>query len=92
MLDGAQEAEARVAGALRGALRELAQLPPTLLPDPEELVRLLGDLPVVPLGAFVNGTATYHRNEQDITIYKSVGIGLEDIALARMLHERLSLA
>ena len=46
VLDGAQEAEARVAGALRGALRELAQLPPTLLPDPEELVRLLGDLPV----------------------------------------------
>ncbi|HYW55820.1 MAG TPA: ornithine cyclodeaminase family protein [Polaromonas sp.] len=49
-------------------------------------------LPVVPLGAFVNGTATYQRHAQDITIYKSVGIGLEDVALARMLHQRLSMA
>lgn len=53
---------------------------------------LLRTLPVVPLGAFVNGTAEYHRNEQDITIYKSVGIGLEDVALARMLYQRFSVA
>ncbi len=67
VLDGAQEAEARVAATLRSALRELGglaagaerggraaghgsgaptALDPALVPEPEELVRLLGALPV----------------------------------------------
>ncbi len=46
ILDGAQEAEARVAAALRSALRELAGLPEALLPDVPELLRLLAALPV----------------------------------------------
>ncbi len=49
VLDGAQEVEARVAVALRGALRELAGLAaadPALVPDAQELVRLLSELPV----------------------------------------------
>jgi len=49
VLDPAQETEARVAAALRRALRELAGLAaadPALGLDAEELVRLLGELPV----------------------------------------------
>jgi ATP-dependent helicase/DNAse subunit B len=49
VLDPAQETEARVAAALRRALRELARLAagdPALVPGAEELVRLLGELPV----------------------------------------------
>ncbi len=47
VLDQAQEAEARVAAALRTTLRGLARLEdPELLPGAEELVRLLGELPV----------------------------------------------
>jgi len=49
VLDAAQEVEARVAAALRSALRELAGLAVTdaeLVPDAEELVRLLSTLPV----------------------------------------------
>ncbi len=53
---------------------------------------LVRSIAVVPLGEFVNETAAYRRKEQDITIYKSVGIGLEDVALARMLYTRLSCA
>ena len=47
LLDPAQETEARVAAALRGALQELAGLTDRALhPDPAGLVRLLGELPV----------------------------------------------
>jgi len=49
VLDLAQETEARVAAALRRALRELSGLAaadPALVPDAEGLVRLLGELPV----------------------------------------------
>lgn len=35
---------------------------------------------VVSLGAFVNGSAGYSRGESDIAVYKSVGIGLKDVA------------
>jgi len=44
---------------------------------------------VVELGALING-ATYGRSHHDdITIYKAVGIGLEDIALAGLAYQRL---
>ena len=49
VLDPAQETEARVAATMRGALGELAGLikdDRALAPEPEELVRLLGGLPV----------------------------------------------
>ncbi|MBA4326839.1 MAG: ornithine cyclodeaminase [Polaromonas sp.] len=52
--------------------------------------RIRQGLPILALGDMVVGTTTWKRAEQDITIYKSVGIGLEDIALARMLYERLT--
>lgn len=47
-------------------------------------------LPLLALGDIVAGVTPWRRTEQDITVYKSVGIGLEDIALARMLYEKLT--
>ena len=43
---------------------------------------------VVELGALLN--APRPRSAADITVYKSVGIGLEDVALARLVYQRLS--
>jgi ATP-dependent helicase/DNAse subunit B len=50
VLDAEGEVEARVAAAVRGALRELAALPPDLQPGPAELAATLEALPVF-LGA-----------------------------------------
>lgn len=44
---------------------------------------------VLELGALVSGQTTWTRQPQDITLYKSVGIGLEDVALARLVWEML---
>ena len=41
------------------------------------------------LGQLLNIDSPYQRQEQDITLYKSVGIGLEDIALAALLWKKL---
>ena len=67
----------------RQALAEAGEL---VLANPD----MLRGIPMVSLCAFVNGTSTYRRDEHDITIYKSVGIGLDDVAQARMLHEQLT--
>lgn len=44
---------------------------------------------VVELAALVTGQAPGRRNDHDITIYKSVGVGLEDVALAGLAYRRL---
>lgn len=43
---------------------------------------------VVELGKLLVHGATYSRKPGDIVIYKSVGVGLEDVALARLVWER----
>ena len=45
---------------------------------------------VTELGKLLVKGATYDRRSGDIVIYKSVGIGLEDVALAHMVWERLT--
>ncbi|MDQ5984848.1 MAG: Delta(1)-pyrroline-2-carboxylate reductase [Syntrophus sp. SKADARSKE-3] len=40
------------------------------------------------LGMFITGQSQYIRHEDDIVIYKAVGIGLEDIALANLVWQR----
>ncbi len=44
---------------------------------------------VMELGALVNGLSGWTRQSADITLYKSVGIGLEDVALARLVWETI---
>jgi ornithine cyclodeaminase len=41
---------------------------------------------LVELGPLIAGTATAPPPGGDITVYKSVGIGLEDVALALCAH------
>jgi ornithine cyclodeaminase len=45
---------------------------------------------VTELGKLLVKGATYDRRSGDIVIYKSVGIGLEDVALAHLVWERLT--
>ena len=45
---------------------------------------------VTELGKLLVKGAAYDRRSGDIVIYKSVGIGLEDVALAHMVWERLT--
>ena len=42
------------------------------------------------LGQLLNIDSPYQRQEQDITLYKSVGIGLEDITLAAVLWKKIT--
>jgi ornithine cyclodeaminase len=44
---------------------------------------------VLELGALVNRQSGWTRQRDDITLYKSVGIGLEDVALARLAWQML---
>ncbi len=44
---------------------------------------------LVELGALVAGAAPGRQSEDEITLYKSVGVGLEDIALAGLAWQRL---
>ncbi len=43
---------------------------------------------VVELGKLLAGTHAYTRGANDIIVYKSVGIGLEDVALAKLVYDR----
>ena len=45
---------------------------------------------IVELAELVTGQAPGRRTRDDITVYKSVGVGLEDIALAGLVWRRLS--
>jgi ornithine cyclodeaminase len=44
---------------------------------------------VVELGKLLVGGANYARRPQDVVVFKSVGVGLEDVALARLVWERV---
>lgn len=44
---------------------------------------------VVELGDLVTGVVPGRQNDQDITLYKSVGVGLEDVALAGLAWQTL---
>ncbi len=44
---------------------------------------------VVELGKLLADNTAYERSPEDIVVYKSVGIGLEDVALAKLVWERM---
>lgn len=58
---------------------DLVLAPPGLV-TPDKLVEL---------GALVTGQALGRRTDEEITLYKSVGVGLEDVALAGLAWKRL---
>ena len=64
------------------ALREAGDL---VLADPAAVPP--GKL--VELADLVTGRATGRRSERDITIYKAVGVGLQDVALAGLAYRRI---
>ena len=43
---------------------------------------------IVELGALVQGSAAGRAGESDITVFKSLGIALEDIAFAKVIYDR----
>ena len=45
---------------------------------------------IVELGELIAGTARGRRSDNEITIYKTVGVGLEDIAIAGLAYARVS--
>jgi ornithine cyclodeaminase len=45
---------------------------------------------IVELGELVSGTAHGRRSDNEITIYKTVGVGLEDIAIAGLAYARIT--
>jgi ornithine cyclodeaminase len=67
------------------ALREAGDL---VLADPA----LLAKVPVLELGAVVAGNAAARRDPADIVIFKSVGVGLEDVAVAGLAWRRATAA
>ncbi|MCJ0764442.1 ornithine cyclodeaminase family protein [Variovorax terrae] len=50
---------------------------------------ILPDRKIVELAQVVTGEAQPRRNNNDILIYKSVGVGLEDVALAGFAYSRI---
>lgn len=44
---------------------------------------------VVELGKLLVGATLFERRSHDIIVYKSVGVGLEDVALANLVYERV---
>jgi ornithine cyclodeaminase len=44
---------------------------------------------IVELGELVVGQATGRRREADITVFKSVGVGLADVAVAALAYRRI---
>jgi ornithine cyclodeaminase len=44
---------------------------------------------VVELGKLLVGASGWTRRPQDVVVFKSVGVGLEDVALARLVWERV---
>ncbi|MDQ2928563.1 MAG: ornithine cyclodeaminase family protein [Pseudomonadota bacterium] len=66
----------------RQALKEAGDL---VLADPVALA----PSKVVQLSALVTGVASGRRQDDEITVYKSVGVGLQDVALAGLAWRRL---
>ena len=50
---------------------------------------VLASKPIVELGDALDGRAQARHSDDDIVVFKSVGIGLEDIAIAGLAYERL---
>lgn len=50
---------------------------------------LVGEDQLVELGALVTGAAAGRQDDEAITLYKSVGVGLEDVALAGLAWQRI---
>ncbi len=50
----------------------------------------LVDGKLVELGALVSGRAKGRQNDHEITVYKAVGVGLQDVALAGLAYRRLT--
>ena len=65
------------------ALKEAGDL---VLADPE----VLPPGKVVELSELITGTATGRRDDHAITVWKSVGVGLQDVALAGLAWQRLA--
>ncbi|HWW06054.1 ornithine cyclodeaminase family protein [Collimonas sp.] len=40
------------------------------------------------LGQIVDGSSTYQRQQNDLVIYKAIGVGVEDIALSGLVYRR----
>jgi len=51
---------------------------------------ILDPAKVVELGELVAGTAPGRTSDDEITLYKSVGVGLEDIAIAGLAYRRIA--
>lgn len=66
----------------RPGLREAGDL---LLADPAALPRSK----IVELGEILAGKARGRTTDQEITVYKSVGVGLQDMALAGLAYRRI---
>lgn len=79
--------------ALARAARVAVEWRPQSLREAGELVQAAeGVLPeekVVELAELVTGRVAGRRSPDDITIYKSVGVGLEDVALAGLAWQRM---
>ncbi len=46
------------------------------------------DTPCIEIGDLITGVAEGNRQPEDITVFDMTGIALQDLAVARMLHER----
>lgn len=45
---------------------------------------------VVELSAVIGGAEQVRMSDSDIIVYKAIGVGLEDVALAELIHRRIS--
>ena len=79
--------------ALERASRIAVEWLPQTLREAGDLVLarpgLVSPEKLVELGALVTGAAPGRQNDDEITLYKSVGVGLEDVALAGLAWQRV---
>jgi ornithine cyclodeaminase len=79
--------------ALERAARIAVEWLPQTLREAGDLVLarpgLVSPEKLVELGALVTGAAPGRQNDDEITLYKSVGVGLEDVALAGLAWQRV---
>ena len=76
------------------------ELPPGLLErvrlvvDDHDQARRIGEsqwapgLPSLELGDLLTGSATLHRQHDDITLFDMTGLALQDLTVARLVHQR----
>ena len=79
--------------ALERAARIAVEWLPQTLREAGDLVLarpgLVSPEKLVELGALVTGAAPGRQSDDEITLYKSVGVGLEDVALAGLAWQRV---